>query len=299
MLELRARSLAGRGAMVALAVVGLSALAGAQASRKTTKVAPKPAPAAAAPTPVTPAAPPPEPEPPPPQLAMLSGVIEDSTGMPLVEAEIAVLGTSLRTRSGTGGTWRIGGVQPGPVLLSARRVGYQPQTLTLQVKDGESKALDLMMHPMEQSPFVLPEAVIIAPPRPLRSVFHQAFYQRKNSYPGGTFYTREDILLFKAQQTSDLFRQTPGFFQTRDRRGQTQWVVRGVSSASNCPIRFFIDGVNVPLNGMSIDELVQPSDIEGMEIYKGVSTVPAEFSGRSTQDDSRCGVVAVWTRVTR
>jgi hypothetical protein len=240
-----------------------------------------------------------EPEPAMPQVAMLAGVIEDSIGAPILDAEIAILGTSLHTRSGTGGTWRIPGVVPGPVLVSARRVGYHPQTLTVHVREGETHALDLTLNEVMARPFVLPERVIFATPKSFRSVFHEGFYQRKLSYPGGTYFTREDILMFKPTVTSDMFRTVPGFYQSRDRRGQIQWVVRGVSGSQACPIRFFVDGINVPLMGLSIDEIVQPSDIEGIEIYKGLSTVPAEFSGRSLQDDSRCGVVAIWTRVTR
>lgn len=231
--------------------------------------------------------------------AMLAGVVEDSVGTPILDAEIAILGTTLRTRSGTGGIWRLSGVLPGPVLISARRMGYHAQTLTVHMKEGESRALDLTLLHVEQKPFVLPERVVFAPQKSFRSVFHQGFYARKLSYPGGTYFAREEIMQLQPSYTSDVFRQTPGLFQSRDRRGQTQWVMRGVSSSQACPIRFFIDGMNVPLNGMSIDELVQPNDIEGIEIYKGLSTVPAEFSGRSLQDDSRCGVVAIWTRVTR
>ena len=79
-------------------------------------------------------------------------------------------------------------------------------------------------------------------------------------------------------------------------RRQTQWFMRGGTGTTNCPARFFIDGNSVALQGMSIDELVSPSDVEGIEIYKGMSSVPSEFSGRSINDDSRCGVVAIWTK---
>ncbi len=280
-------------------VLASSAAAGVLEAQGNSRKSPGRLPAPKSPAPVTVPAPVAEPEPVMPQVAMLAGVIEDSVGVPITDAEIAILGTSLRTRSGTGGTWRIPGVVPGPVLLSARRVGYYPQTLTVHVKEGESRALDLTLSEVSARPFVLPEQVIFAPPKKLRSFFHDGFYQRKLSYPGGTYLTREDLLLIKPSVTSDAFRGVAGFYQSRDRRGQSQWVVRGVSGAQVCPIRFFIDGINVPLMGMSIDELVQPTDIEGIEIYKGISTVPAEFSGRSLQDDSRCGVVAIWTRVTR
>lgn len=35
-----------------------------------------------------------------------------------------------------------------------------------------------------------------------------------------------------------------------------------------------------------------PGLVEGIEIYRGLSTVPAQF----LNSDAKCGVVAIWTR---
>ena len=42
----------------------------------------------------------------------------------------------------------------------------------------------------------------------------------------------------------------------------------------------------------TIDELVPPSDVEGIEVYKGAATIPVELNGTG----SACGVVSIWTR---
>ena len=286
--------------LLCAACVGVSVL-GAQGSGRKSGPRPTPAktPASAKVAPAVAPAASVEEVPAEPVVAMLAGVVEDSVGAPIIDAEIAILGTSLRTRSGMGGTWRIGGVAPGPLLLSARRIGYNPHTQTVHVREGETKALDLTLSEVARQAYTLPPLYTFATPAPFRSFFQGGFHGRRLNYPGGTFFTREDLMLIKPFNTSDVFRTTPGFYALRDRRGQTQWVLRGALGSQNCPVRFFIDGSNIPLNGMSIDDLVQPGDVEGIEIYKGMSTVPAEFSGKSLQDDSRCGVVAIWTRVTR
>jgi hypothetical protein len=43
---------------------------------------------------------------------------------------------------------------------------------------------------------------------------------------------------------------------------------------------------------VSVDDLVAPGAIEGIELYRGTATIPAEF----LTPQARCGVVAIWTR---
>ena len=228
----------------------------------------------------------------------VSGVIEDSVGNPIVGAEIYVTNLPHQTRSGAGGTFRLPGLPSGPLMITARQIGFHPSTVTVHVRSGQSHDLDLTLAVVQARSIELPPVTVIASQTPRRSVFQAGFFLRKATHPGGTFFDREYILAMNPMYLSDVFRTTNGMQAVRDRRGQSQWMTR-VNSTSACPVRFFIDGNGVPLNGMSIDDLVRPSEVEGIEIYRGVSTVPAEFSGKSVQDDSRCGVVAIWTRVTR
>ena len=228
----------------------------------------------------------------------VSGVVEDSVGNPIVGAEIYVTNHPHQTRSGAGGTFRLPGLPSGPLMITARRIGFHPSTVTVHVRPGQSHDLDLTLAVVQARTFELAAVTIIASQTPVRSVFQAGFFLRKATYPGGTFFDREYILAMNPMYLSDVFRTANGMQQVRDRRGQSQWMTR-VNSTGACPVRFFIDGNGVAMNGMSIDDLVRPSEVEGIEIYRGVSTVPAEFSGKSVQDDSRCGVVAIWTRVTR
>lgn len=230
--------------------------------------------------------------------SVVSGVIEDSVGNPIVGADIYIPNLPQRTRSGAGGTYRLPGLPGGPVMIVARRIGYIPTTVTVHLRPGKSHDLDLTLSEIQARGFELPIVTVVAGPGTIRSVFQAGFFLRRATYPGGTFFDRDYIVAMNPLYLSDVFRTTTGMQQVRDRRGNSQWITR-VNSTTNCPVRFFIDGISVPLNGMSIDELVRPIEVEGIEIYRGVATVPAEFSGKSVQDDSRCGVVAIWTRVTR
>jgi len=53
----------------------------------------------------------------------------------------------------------------------------------------------------------------------------------------------------------------------------------------------WIDGQRAP--GMEIDE-IPLTDIEGIELYNGASTTPAEFSQTNS---TQCGTIVIWTRL--
>ena len=79
----------------------------------------------------------------------------------------------------------------------------------------------------------------------------------------------------------------------------------------DCPVQIYLDGflMNQPLArvgasdslrssrdasqlAFTIDDVVSPSLVEAIEVYHGLSEVPAEFAGPNAQ----CGVIAVWSR---
>jgi len=70
-----------------------------------------------------------------------------------------------------------------------------------------------------------------------------------------------------------------------------------------CPVVFYLDGIKLNATAGLGTELMgrekleavlrlSPSQIEGVEVYKGAAQLPAEFGG----SDAECGVIAVWTR---
>ena len=54
-----------------------------------------------------------------------------------------------------------------------------------------------------------------------------------------------------------------------------------------------LDGVPLRLSaGGPLDEYVLPTEVGGAEVYPGVASLPAEFSG----SDAQCGAVVIWTK---
>ncbi|MGH7555626.1 MAG: carboxypeptidase regulatory-like domain-containing protein [Longimicrobiales bacterium] len=86
--------------------------------------------------------------------------------------------------------------------------------------------------------------------------------------------------------TTDLLRGVAGVHPTPSRRGTGSIVqLRG-----GCIPRVFLDGLRIQLLGMTIDDLVRPAELEGIEIYRGAGELPAEFA------HGACGAVVLWTR---
>lgn len=67
-------------------------------------------------------------------------------------------------------------------------------------------------------------------------------------------------------------------------------------SDDGCPLNVYIDGILLRgPNGWPTGRphyYVKPVEIVGVEVYRGAASLPGEFSG----SDSRCGVVAIWTK---
>ncbi|HEU4631051.1 MAG TPA: TonB-dependent receptor, partial [Gemmatimonadaceae bacterium] len=57
-------------------------------------------------------------------------IIDGSSGQPLSDVGVQVVGTTLGAMSGVDGRYAVGGVPAGTVTLHVRRLGYQPKTVT-------------------------------------------------------------------------------------------------------------------------------------------------------------------------
>jgi len=115
----------------------------------------------------------------------------------------------------------------------------------------------------------------------------------------GTYFTRDQIEQIGPLRVTDLLRRVPGVTivggGTRSEPVLSMNRAQFGAGGGSCPVQIFMDGMLVTRAGagpISVDELVTPQAVEGLEIYRGLSTVPAEF----LNENAHCGVVAIWTR---
>jgi outer membrane receptor for ferrienterochelin and colicin len=112
------------------------------------------------------------------------------------------------------------------------------------------------------------------------------FQQRAQRHTFGRFITRDEIDKQHPIFVSDLLRTIPGL-EVVPRLGGND-----VRSITGCRPAVYLDGIRYPLMGETIDQIVSPYELEGIEVYTHPSEVPVEFQGPG----SDCGVIALWTR---
>jgi outer membrane cobalamin receptor len=113
------------------------------------------------------------------------------------------------------------------------------------------------------------------------------FYNRiRQRAQFGHLITRDQIERLHPFRVSDLLRTVPGIQVVPGRFGDT------IRTTEGCVPAVFLDGLRFPLMGESIDDLVNPNDVEMIEVYPHATGAPVELTGAG----SACGVVAIWTR---
>lgn len=215
----------------------------------------------------------------------IKGVVRDSLGLPVVGAQISVAGTSLVVESDDNGEFLLAKASPGETSLRIRRIGFRPDTVRVNVLAGETAAavFTLARLAVELEPLVVMGR---------RNVGGRiaGFYERMSRGAGGHFLTREAIERRNPINMTDLFRMVPG--ARVESRGFGRTVVR-FRGARNPPL-VWLDGT--PLYAAEFDlDSVDPRTFEGVEIYSGPASVPAEFLG-NRGISSTGGTIILWTK---
>ncbi|HEX8392194.1 MAG TPA: carboxypeptidase regulatory-like domain-containing protein [Longimicrobium sp.] len=215
-------------------------------------------------------------------------LIDARDGSAVANASVSLLGTDGRYQKHSGsdesGIFVFDGVTPGRFRIRATRIGYQ---------EARSSPLNLMLNDtivveirLSSSEVVLRPVTVVARSAARRSATVGAFYQRMES-GFGTFITRDQIQRRGALRVSSLLQS---FTSLRPFGGPGQGLQFG---RRGCPVQVVVDGIVVNRRGDSVDDFVLPDMIEGIEVYRGIADLPAQFF---TPEAGRCGAVVVWTR---
>lgn len=217
--------------------------------------------------------------------AAIHGVVRDTTGAAVAYAEITA--ASGRVLSDSAGEFRLADVPAGRTVLQVRRIGYQAGSWTGAIRSGETLPVVVTLTPIARDL----DAVVVEASSGGNSRQLRGFYQRRQRY-GGHFLAREDIEPHDDSRMSDLLRaRVPGVSLSSSGPGPTRLRLRG----QRCAPMVWIDGASTPAGEFDVD-IIQPFTVAAIEVYPGVSSVPAEF--RTSFGRDNCGgTIVIWSRL--
>jgi len=220
----------------------------------------------------------------------ISGTVQDADGNPIPDVEISA-GLLARTiRSDTAGKFLFANVPAGPLELKLRRLAFAPASVMVEVEPKDTIGVTVTLTVVAQ---VL-NAVVVQEDAARVRLMRQFEDRRKAGF--GSFITRRQIEERNPRLLSDMVRLVPGAVLSPVASSAGRSVLHFsravVSPARTCEPQYWIDGIMA--YGFNIDDIL-PSDVEGVELYQGVSITPPQFN--NPRSNVACGTVVIWTRV--
>ena len=213
----------------------------------------------------------------------IKGVVRDSSGTAVEGAQVSVKGVDIHGESGAGGEFLFAKASAGPMMIHVRRIGFLPESATVNVLAGTTINAEFTLRRL----VVALTPVVITGRREITGRM-AGFYQRM-SRGHGHFFTREQVDKRNPANMTDLFRMIPGVrVDTRGFNNQVRF--RG----ARCAPLTWLDGSPLYAGEFDLDS-VDPRSFEGIEIYSGAASVPAEYQGNRSLS-SACGTIILWSK---
>lgn len=211
----------------------------------------------------------------------IGGVVLDDARAPVPSAQVALTQDGRvvsSVRSESDGRFTFANVAARPGSITVRRMGFQLQTIPVDIIAVTSgKPLEISLQSVA-SPV---EPVIVDAAGGRMAEF--ANHRQNSSF--GHFFDQKDIQRIAPRHASELFRTVPG--------AQVQ-VASGIGNRillRGCRPRIWVNGVRTV--NAEVDEVAAPSEIDGLEIYPSIAGTPAQYMDR---ENRACGTVVIWTR---
>ena len=222
------------------------------------------------------------------QAQVISGTLmESESRTPLSGGQVTLLdrdsATVAKFRTDSAGAFRFAIPRAGSYRLLAEQLGYRA-AISPKLTIGSLDTLEVEFN-LARDVVVLEPLVVTARTRRLTPAARR-FYERANNSIGGSFITRAEIEQAHPLRTTDLLNRLPGV-QTTPTLGGNSVTIRG-----NCRPSVYVDGVRVR-GYRTIDDLVQPLELEGVEVYRNASEAPVEYTGIG----AGCAAILLWTRI--
>lgn len=214
------------------------------------------------------------------------GTVRDNDGAPVPGAQVTV-GTKFSSVTDSAGKFALRGLPVGETMVTVRRIGFALLETSWDL-GAYTLTLDLRVH---ANPVALPAVQVQARAQPFDSRL-AGFYSRMKQKLG-YYITRDEIDRSHSLVMTDVLRELPGIQPAVLPRGLGT-TVRMAGQA--CPPLVMIDGFPAAVGNFDLD-IINLSTVEGIEVYRHGSSVPADLFGPYGMHN--CGVIAIWSRPMR
>lgn len=213
--------------------------------------------------------------------AALSGTVDGPDGRPLQGAKVDVAGTGLTTTSSADGGFAIQGLPAGTFTAEARAIGFEPKRIAVDLSDKAPASVQFRFDRRVQE---LSRVTIMGKPR--RTANDIDAFLRRMRTGMGHYITANDEILKRALTVTEAMRMTPGVQVEPSGTGFGNVIVmRG-----GCTPVVYVDGVQSYDGSSSLDDIISPQQVMGIEVYAGLGEAPVQYQSNG------CGVVLVWTK---
>lgn len=219
--------------------------------------------------------------------ARLTGSVHDANGRPIARARVAVVGGATEAATNERGDFTLVDLPSGSQTLQVRALGFIPERETVHLLIGANEnSAALTLTTLK----ALLDTIRVTASRVFDADVN-GFEARKRAGIG-RFVDRAAIDRRQPLNPSDVLRMIPGVEVLSAGVGFFGKVVamRTPFGGGMCRPDLYIDGVYFRSGTAELDELVQPDEIEGIEIYTRQSQAPMQFANRM----SGCGSIVVW-----
>ena len=234
----------------------------------------------------------------------LRGTVLDHHSKPVEGAHVSVsaaTGTMVGdTVTGADGEFALRVPVVGSYIVRASKPGYTTAvTQPIDIEAGLDASVQLRL---QTSPVPLDTVTVVAQDvkveQQIPYLAEVGFYARKHRGIG-RFLTREDLDKNRSDRLTDALRGMPGIrivctgqYCDVQAPGAATTFTRGV-----CQQTVALDGVVLRSGGISgggepVDQLLNPFNLAGVEVYSSSSGVPVQFKGYM----SPCGAIIAWSR---
>lgn len=223
-------------------------------------------------------------------VARLQGTVRTIGGQPVPNARIRFADVADSAVTSDAGTYTVANLPAGSRTIDVRAVGFLPYTAPVDlVATSDGTRLDVTLTSLR----AYLDTVKITRQR-LYSTDRNGFESRRRSSGTGRFMDREQIDRRNAIYTTDLFRQIPGVYVMPTRFGDDVFMRANGMSGGYCRPQIYLDGMQLGFGGDTPGgsdlDIVQPTELDGIEVYTAAFAPPQYSHGMSG-----CGSILLWT----